>query len=169
MPNWCYNRITIYGDSETEAKLKEIEEIFEKADPFNQIFPIPDFKNIPDEKGELPKLEQKLNPDGSVFYETYNFSDGTNDDRWYHWCIQNWGTKWDACDKSIDWEDDEILALTFNTAWSPPEGIVENCVKSIQTLHSNVSMMNQEWNPQGITRTVCKVSTWGCMRDPIPL
>ena len=125
MPNWCYNRITIYGDSETEAKLKEIEEIFEKADPFNQIFPIPDFKNIPDEKGELPKLEQKLNPDGSVFYETYNFSDGTNDDRWYHWCIENWGTKWDACDKSIDYEDDEILALTFNTAWSPPEGIVE--------------------------------------------
>ena len=25
----------------------------------------------------------------------------------------------------IDYEDSEILALTFNTAWSPPEGIVE--------------------------------------------
>ena len=58
-------------------------------------------------------------------FETYNFPDGKNDDRWYHWCIENWGTKWDACDKSIDYEDDEILALTFNTAWSPPEGIVE--------------------------------------------
>ena len=67
MPNWCYNRITIYGDSETEAKLKEIEAIFEKENPFNEIYPIPDFKNIPDENGELPKLEQKLNPDGSVF------------------------------------------------------------------------------------------------------
>ena len=39
--------------------------------------------------------------------------------------LSNWGTKWDACDKSIDYEDSEILALTFNTAWSPPEGIVE--------------------------------------------
>ena len=102
MPNWCYNRITIYGDEKTEAKLKEIEEIFEKENPFNEIYPIPDFKNIPNEKGELPVLEQMKNPDGSVMWETYNFPDGKNDDRWYHWCIQNWGTKWDACDKSID-------------------------------------------------------------------
>ena len=101
MPNWCYNRITIYGDEKTEAKLKEIEEIFEKADPFNQIFPIPDFKNIPNEKGELPKLEQHKNDKGDVVWETFNFPDGTNDDRWYHWCIQNWGTKWDACDLSL--------------------------------------------------------------------
>ena len=124
MPNWCYNRITIYGDSETEAKLKEIEEIFEKADPFNQIFPIPDFKNIPNEKGELPKLERRLNPDGSVFYETYNFPDGKNDDRWYHWCIENWGTKWELSELDIEY-DEEVLELTFSTAWSPPEGIMQ--------------------------------------------
>ena len=126
MPNWCYKRIRIDADTDTAEQLKEIYEIFENhSDPFNQILPIPDFKNIPNDKGELPKLEQRLNPDGSVFYETYNFSDGTNDDRWYMWCVNNWGTKWDACDKSVEYEDSEILALTFNTAWSPPEGIVE--------------------------------------------
>ena len=68
MPNWCYNRITIYGDEKTEAKLKEIEEIFEKENPFNEIYPIPDFKNIPNEKGELPKLEQHKNDNGSGMF-----------------------------------------------------------------------------------------------------
>ena len=52
MPNWCYNRVTAYGD---EDKLKEIEKIFESKTPFNDIFPMPDFKTIPNENGELPK------------------------------------------------------------------------------------------------------------------
>ena len=125
MPNWCYNRITIYGDSETEAKLKEIEEIFESREPFNEIYPIPDFKNIPNEKGELPIEEVHKNDEGKVMWATSNFPDGTNDDRWYHWCIANWGTKWDACDISIDYDDSEQLELEFSTAWSPPEGVMQ--------------------------------------------
>ena len=125
MPNWCYNRITVYSSEESETKLKEIEKIFETKQPFNEIYPIPDFKTIPREDGQLPVLEQKLNPDGSVFYETYNFPDGKNDDRWYHWCIDNWGTKWDAGEVDIEMSDYDSLEITFNTAWSPPEGIVE--------------------------------------------
>ena len=126
MPNWCYNRITVYGQDEgSEEKLKEIEKIFETKQPFNEIYPIPDFKTIPNEKGELPNRTVKYRPDGTMFYETYDFSDGKNDDRWYHWCIENWGTKWEPDIADIDYEDSEILRLTFNTAWSPPEGIVE--------------------------------------------
>ena len=125
MPNWCYNRITIYGDSETEAKLKEIEETFRKAQPFNEIFPVPDFKNIPNEEGVLPVLKQEFNKDGKLMWETYNFPDGKNDDRWYMWCVNNWGTKWDAGDVDIEYNDSEILELEFDTAWSPPEGIME--------------------------------------------
>ena len=99
MPNWCYNRIRIDADSDQVDQLKEIHDIFENhKDPFNQILPIPDFKNIPD---------------------------GKNDDRWYYWCIDNWGTKWDVSDLSIDYDDSEQLELEFSTAWSPPEGIVQ--------------------------------------------
>ena len=49
MPNWCYNRVTAYGN---EDKLKEIEKIFESKTPFNDIFPMPDWKTIPNDKGE---------------------------------------------------------------------------------------------------------------------
>ena len=96
MPNWCYNRITVYGNEQTE-KIKEVEKLFDSKTPFNDIFPMPDWKNTPNENGELPVLEQHKHPEtGEVVWETYNFPDGTNDDRWYHWCIENWGTKWDA-------------------------------------------------------------------------
>ena len=123
MPNWCNNRITVYGNDQTE-KIKEVEKIFESKTPFNDIFPMPDWKNTPNENGELPKLEQMKNPDGSILWETYNWPDGTNDDRWYNWCVENWDTKWEPDMHDIDYEDSEILRLTFNTAWSPPEGVM---------------------------------------------
>ena len=126
MPNWCYNRITVYADEDTANQIEEIKEIFETKTPFNTLFPIPDFKNIPNEKGELPKIEQMKNPDGSILWETFNFPDGKNDDRWYHWCISNWGTKWEPDILDVDGDQDsEMLEITFNTAWSPPEGVVE--------------------------------------------
>ena len=75
MPNWCYNRVKVYGDEDTVEQIKEIHNIFENhKDPFNQILPIPDFKNIPNAKGELPKLEQMKNPKGEIMWETYNLS-----------------------------------------------------------------------------------------------
>ena len=125
MPNWCRNRITVYGNEQTE-KIKEVEKLFDSKTPFNDIFPQPDWKNTPNENGELPKLEQHKNPKtGEVIWETYNFPDGKNDDRWYHWCIENWGTKWDADVVGLDVQDYDTLEISFNTAWSPPEGVVE--------------------------------------------
>ena len=58
-------------------------------------------------------------------WETYNFPDGKNDDRWYHWNIQNWGTKWDITAEQIEMDsyDSEQLEIEFATAWSPPEPI----------------------------------------------
>ena len=58
------------------------------------------------------------NPKGEVMWETYNFPDGKNDDRWYHWNIQNWGTKWDitADSSKLNWMT-KCLELSFDTAW----------------------------------------------------
>ena len=124
MPNWCYNRVTAYANDEHQDKLKEVEKIFESKTPFNDIFPMPDWMNTPNENGELPVLHQEFNKNGDLFYETYNFPDGKNDDRWYHWCVENWDTKWEPDMHGIEYEADSILAITFNTAWSPPEGVI---------------------------------------------
>ena len=83
---------------------------------------MPDFKTIPNKDGQLPVAEEIKNSDGELITITHNFPDGKNDDRWYDWSYSNWGTKWDACDKEIEDEED-WAEITFNTAWSPPEGI----------------------------------------------
>ena len=123
MPNWCRNRVTVFGKEEDISKISDI--FSDKKSIFDRIIQSPDWKRLPNEKGEFPKLRQELNKDGSVFYETYDFPDGKNDDRWYHWNIQNWGTKWDITADSVDMEsyDSEQLEIEFSTAWSPPEPI----------------------------------------------
>ena len=154
MPNWCYNRITIYGDSETEAKLKEIEAIFEKENPFNEIYPIPDFKNIPNEKENYLPLNNTKMIKGMLFGK--------------HLIFQMVRMMIDGIIGVLKTgEQSGMLAtnllimrmMRFSHLHSILRGVhqrelLKDCVRSIQNLHSNVSMMNQEWKQQGTIRTV---------------
>ena len=65
-------------------------------------------------------------------FETTEFPDGKNDDRWYHWNISNWGTKWDACNVEIEYADESQIEIEFDTAWSPPEPICERLREMFQ-------------------------------------
>ena len=56
MPNWCYNRVEIFGDDEELAKIKKQVETKESLFDFDTIIPTPNFDMIPNDKGELPKL-----------------------------------------------------------------------------------------------------------------
>ena len=124
MPNWCNNRVNLSDNGNTE-QFDRLCEIMNGPNPFNTIFPRPDFTKIPNDKGELPIKEEIKNMDGEVVAETFNFPDGKNDDRWYHWCVDNWGTKWEPDMHGNEMSDYDSLEITFNTAWSPPEGVVE--------------------------------------------
>ena len=121
MPNWCYNRVSIY--SENIDQVTELFDIFNNPEPFNALIPSPKWSETPNEDGELPVLEEHKDSDGKVLFTTHKFPKlGKTDDRWYDWQIQNWGTKWEPTDISVE-QCDEELELTFNTAWSPPEDI----------------------------------------------
>jgi len=43
---------------------------------------------------------------------------------WYDWCVENWGTKWNAHDGSCEEHRTRFL-LQFDTAWSPPVPVIE--------------------------------------------
>ena len=121
MPNWCSNRVSFYSD-DTSA-LEKLKNIFESDEPFNSLVPAPDWKNTPNDKGELPVLREMKDTEGRVIHTTYDFPDGKNDDRWYDWNNCNCGTKWDVSDVECDHWDGNSFECEFETAWSPPEGI----------------------------------------------
>ena len=105
MPNWCQNEIRVSG---SEDKVKEFMN-FVKSDEqnfdFNSIVPMP--KNI--FKGALGDKEKEK-------YGSLN---------WYDWSCDNWGTKWNACNVSVEYNPEygDEVEYYFNTAWSPPEQI----------------------------------------------
>ena len=122
MPNWCQNRVSFYSDNEQD--ISKLKSIFESDEPFNTIVPAPDWKTTPNDQGELPVLREMKSPKtGEVFYKTYDFPDGTNDDRWYSWNLANWGTKWELAEVECEHHDSNSLECEFETAWSPPEEI----------------------------------------------
>ena len=124
MPNWCSNRVTISSKTEDNSQFQKLVAKFQVERPFNEIYPQPDWKTIPNEKGQLPVAEEIKNSNGELVTITNNFPDGKNDDRWYHWCIDNWGTKWDIDLAAADVEED-YAEFGFQTAWAPASGIFD--------------------------------------------
>ena len=146
MPNHCHNRVTFYSDDTTAilrlhkiflSGIENDDDSETRQTVFGHFIPEPDWSKIPltendvkeysfsnprGEIGECPKLiidKDKPFRSGLRFEST-----DVMDDRWYNWRVQNWGTKWDCYDLSIDDSDmPHGFEVNFNTAWSPPEGV----------------------------------------------
>ena len=129
MPNWTSNRLRIQTDFFNEKELKkiaELKEIFESDNPFRKLIPEPNWLEVKNEDGELPVEKQHKNTFGEVVFTTREFpSSGKIDERWYNWRLQNWGTKWDACEVEITRDDEDYLEICFDTAWSPAAPVIE--------------------------------------------
>ena len=132
MPNWCMNEVQIDGNEEDIAKFTE--ECFTDHKgvavlDFSKVLPEPDY--------DKPKKDGTHN--NGVQTE---LSSAMPD--WWNWRNNNWGTKWnlvpnhdgDLSSYDADVEKDYIN-LTFDTAWSPPNGIYEAIVDKYPDLSIN--------------------------------
>ena len=142
MPNHCHNRVTFYSDDSTAIlKLHRIwmsgidnnDDSETRQTVFGHFVPEPDWTKIPLKESELKEYSFS-DPRGDVGelpvmsdepYKGLHFaSTGRQDDRWYNWRVQNWGTKWDCYSLEIDDTDmPHGFEVNFETAWSPPEEV----------------------------------------------
>ena len=119
MPNWCENKIYISGTKEAVSKVREI---FGGDEPFGKIKPEPNYDEVvvPYFNGVGKEEPEAGRPNA-----------------WYDWRILNWGTKWEpmfdleniSTGAEFFREDEGMLLIPMETAWSPPEKICEELVK----------------------------------------
>ena len=114
MPNWCMNNLTISHDD--PAKVQEFADAYNSGQTCEHYLPVP--KEYYEDNGAFP--------------------------RWYNYCVNTWGTKWDfGKDEYYDpavIEDNEVT-VSFNTAWSPPNGLYDE-------LHRQGYILNGSyWEP----------------------
>ena len=132
MPNWCSNDVQVYGDKQEIKKFKE--ECFtdhkgEAVLDFSKVLPEPDYKK--------PKKDGTHN-NGVQTELSVEMPD------WWNWRNDNWGTKWnlvpnhdgDLTGYNMDSVGNEIR-MSFDTAWSPPNGIYNAIVDKYPDLDVN--------------------------------
>ena len=145
MPNHCSNRVSFYSDNERD--IQKLHDIFSKGlenddnvdtgSVFGHFIPEPNWAEVPlaecdvkeysfsSPRGEVGERPVMVINEESPFMNGLRFkSTNAQDDRWYNWRVQNWGTKWDCYSLEIDDTDmPHGFQVTFETAWSPPEEV----------------------------------------------
>lgn len=56
---------------------------------------------------------------------------------WYSWNSENWGTKWNACDCTVELTSDTEINLFFETAWGSPKPIFDAILQRYPDLRFN--------------------------------
>jgi len=124
MPNWCANSLKLIATTpESESKLSEIVRELARAAAANEsaaifalIKPVPQALQIVAGFLGATAEQAELEEAGKKNLATYGYAN------WYDYCVDEWGTKWDARDATYDLDDNQVT-IYFDTAWSPPIGI----------------------------------------------
>jgi len=62
---------------------------------------------------------------------------------WYDWSINNWGTKWECYEVAAGEIDNNTLVILFQTAWSPPMPVIDKIVEMFPQLEFSFSYIDE--------------------------
>ena len=113
MPNWCNNTVRLtHKDS---AMIIRARDALEKGTFFDEFVPVPKDLAITPASTDTPEEVIEAN------HKKYGYGS------WYDFCVNEWGTKWDASTHSVDIYDEhsDTLDAVFDTAWAPPIAFYE--------------------------------------------
>lgn len=157
MPNWCSNDIDIMGASDNMEEFQaflvkaglDTEDARDKAtaygtdtshELFNRLVPMP----------EHLRGTTAMATDESEFMQALHGNQDIDYKDWYTWSLAHWGTKWDVDLRHADLTDN-VLALSYDTAWSPANHVWEYITKEFPSLLIKVKYVEEGMNFIGET------------------
>mgnify|MGYP001486707916 CR=1 FL=1 len=75
--------------------------------------------------------------------------EATGSRSWYHWCLEHWGTKWNACHTSLQTTQEASVQLQFETAWSVPEPVLAALAERFPDVEFSGDFLDEGWCFQG--------------------
>lgn len=107
MPNVCNSLLNIYG---SESCIDSV--LLDLVNNKNELsFDV----SLPTPRTLLNVSEHKMDEETKKYHiQKFGYCD------WYHWRINNWGTKWDAFNTSIERVGTNHVKIVFDTAWCIP-------------------------------------------------
>jgi len=118
MPNWCENVLEMTCSS--KQTLETLQNAFMNNKLLDYLVPMPEGLKDPDEYFAEPEERSRIEEEN---IKKYGFRD------WWHWAVENWGTKWDVSPSGENENDYPITAnndgtfslwINFDSAWAPP-------------------------------------------------
>jgi hypothetical protein len=78
------------------------------------------------EKIDAIENELKKEKDDVALFQMLRPRPADQEENWYSWNVENWGTKWDISYCDFDRIDDYTIKLNFDTAWGPCTTLYEH-------------------------------------------
>ena len=101
------------------------------------------FSNEEDFKMVCEKFfEKENNTTFFCFDKIISIPENLSENEKYDFVIKNWGTKWEA---SINYTEEDLLSISFDSAWSPPIGVI----KALKEKHGVKGSMRLLYNEPG--------------------
>lgn len=132
MPNWCSNELTVTGDNKELQRFKKFMtgynqrfKTYHQKQSKERVLTNFCFSNVI----KIPFIYRYI-IDYSIVVPKFKFLTGISG---YSWACNNWGTKWNVTDVSVE-ERDGVLVYDFETAWNPPKPVIEKLIKKFPKL-----------------------------------
>ena len=91
-----------------------VQESVDRNELFQTFVPMPASLNITSGRLGDATEQEKLEMLQDANRDSHGYKD------WYDFCNSEWGTKWDANNITVNSDEDQLMELIFDTAWSPP-------------------------------------------------